>query len=162
MLVATVLGAALAGSAQAQYGFRPPTAPNWGPGFRPGLSPYLDLIRSGDPATNYYLGTRVEFQRRQNAADFRSDITDLYARERILGEDIPKPPRPVPTGTYSLLNNTGGYFNNTGTYFGYGARPQPPIIRPGTFSPPARSAGTPPRTGPSPGFPPNPTFGTPR
>jgi hypothetical protein len=155
-----VLGLTLAGGAHAQYYPRPQAPPNYGVGFRPGLSPYLNITRGGsDPATNYFLGTIPEFQRRYNAQVFREDITDLYAREQLAGENLPRPRAPVPSGTYSLVNNTGGYFNNTGSYFGNGARIQSPVIRPGVYSGPPRTAGSPPRTGMSPGFPPNPTFG---
>jgi len=31
---------------------------------RPALSPYLNLLRGGDPAANYYLGVMTEFDRR--------------------------------------------------------------------------------------------------
>jgi hypothetical protein len=128
-------------------------------GFRPGLSPYLNITRGGsDPATNYFLGTVPEFQRRYNAQVTREDITDLYAREQLAGENLPRPPRAVTSGTYSLVNNTGGYFNNTYNYFGNGARIQAPIIRPGQYSPPPRTAGSPARGGNSPGFGPNPSF----
>jgi hypothetical protein len=161
LLVAAVLGLTFAGNGFAQTGFKPLQPPQWGPGYRTPLSPYLKLTLPGDPATNYFLGTIPEFQRRQNAADFRADIEDLYTRDRLLGEELPRPRPPIPSGTYSLLNNTGGYFNNTGYYFGSPARPQRPIIRPGTYPPQAHTAGTPARSGMSPGFPPNPTF-TPR
>ena len=74
-------------------------------------------------------------------------------------ENLPRPRAPVPSGTYSLVNNTGGYFNNTYNYFGTGARIQPPIIRPGQYTAPPRTPGAPARGGNSPGFAPNPTFG---
>jgi hypothetical protein len=158
-----VLGLTGVGSAAAQFYPRPTPPPNYGVGFRPGLSPYLNITRGGsDPATNYFLQTLPEFQRRYNAQVFQEDITDLYARERLADERLPVIRRPVPSGTYSLVNNTGGYFNNTYNYFGTGARIQAPIIRPGTYSPPPRTPGAPPRGSLNPGFPPNSTCGGPR
>jgi hypothetical protein len=153
---AAVLGITLAGSASAQGPFRPQAPPNWGPGYKTPLSPYLNLTRPGDPSTNYFLGTIPEIQRRANAQEFREFEQDTLARERQLGEDLPRV-RPISSGTYSLVNNTGGYFNNTYNYFGNGARPAAPIIRQGQYTRPPQKPGSPPRTGNSPGFPPNPT-----
>ncbi len=134
--------------------------PNWGTGGTPILlNPYLNLTRQGDPSANYFLGTLAESQRRQNATDFRSSIDDINARERHLAEDLPQPRGPIPSGTYSLVNNTGGYFNNTFNYFGNSARPPGPNNRPGTYLPPPQAAGSPAHYGNSPGFPPNPSFG---
>src|SRR3954453_72218 len=76
---AALLAAARPASAQ----FYNPAAagqPMYGPGYRPGLSPYLNLLRGNDPAVNYYLGTIPEFQRRANAQAFSSAILDLEAR----------------------------------------------------------------------------------
>jgi hypothetical protein len=150
----------LAGSASAQTtGFQPVRPPVWAPGGRPVLlNPYLNLIRGGDPSANYFLGTLAESQRRQNAYMFRTDIEDINARLRPSPEEIPRPRAPVPSGTYSLLNNTGGFFNNTSYYFPNAARPPSAINRPGVYAPPATPAGVPSRYGISPGFPPNPTF----
>src|SRR5262245_47566303 len=80
---------------------------------RPGLSPYLNLIRGGDPAANYYLGVIPEQQRRFNAYQTRSALQDLEARTARPTEDandaLTKP-----------LNQTGhavGFGNQLG-YFG--------------------------------------------
>ena len=35
---------------------------------RPALSPYLNLLRGGDPAANYYLGVMTEYDRRYREA----------------------------------------------------------------------------------------------
>ncbi len=51
---------ALQGPAAAQVTVNPPV----GPGPRPALSPYLNLLRGGNPAANYYLGVLPEFDRR--------------------------------------------------------------------------------------------------
>src|SRR6516165_2454005 len=86
MAIAAVLGLCLASSAFGQsYGssiaFRPIGPPAWGPGGQPVLlSPYLNLIRGGDPAANFFLGTLAEFQRRQNAYDFRYNIDTINVR----------------------------------------------------------------------------------
>jgi hypothetical protein len=154
---AAALVLVLANSALAQTaGFQPIRPPVWAPGGRPVLlNPYLNLIRQGDPAANYFLGTLAESQRRQNAYIFRTDIEDLNARIRTAPEDLPRPRGPVTSGTYSLLNNTGGYFNNTSYYFPTAARPASAINRPGVYAPPPRPAGAPSRFGISPGFPPS-------
>jgi hypothetical protein len=110
-----VLAALLAvESAQAQitggyYGRSGP--PNYGPGFRPQLSPYLNIIRGRDFGVDYYLGTRQEFLRRQNTATFRSEIDELRAREggAVPGAEVV---RPVESGTATTFGNTLGYFNN--------------------------------------------------
>src|SRR4051794_3494080 len=69
-------------AAQAQYspGFGPPINPPYGVGYRPGLSPYLNLLRGGDIASNYFLGTVPEFQRGANTATFRDRIGTLEGR----------------------------------------------------------------------------------
>jgi hypothetical protein len=138
-LVAAVLGLALAGSANAQYSFRPPAPPAWGPGYTPSLSPYLRLTLPGDTATNYYLGTVTEFKRREAAQELRSFEGQTRANEQALADDIPQA-RPLVSGTAALTNNTGGYFNNTGSYFGSGARPTISALRAGQYN---RSPGTP-------------------
>ncbi len=69
-----------AGQASAQY---PPSSylnsPNYGVGFRPRLSPYLDLANGGNPAVNYYLGTLPEFERRGTQRLYGAAISDLAA-----------------------------------------------------------------------------------
>ncbi len=157
---AVVLALALAGSASAQTsGFQPIRPPVWAPGGQPVLlNPYLNLLRGGDQSANLFLGTLAESQRRQNAYLFRTDIEDLNARTRTNAEDLPRQPSPVRSGTYSLLNNTGGYFNYTSFYFPNAARPPSTTRRPGTYAPPLPTAGAPSRYGISPGFPANPNF----
>src|SRR5262245_37092258 len=89
MLLVTALALAgltlSAGAASAQYGTYP--VPNYGPGYRGNISPYLNLFRGQNTGIDYYLGTRSESQRRLDARTFRDDITDLRARERVLEED---------------------------------------------------------------------------
>src|SRR5439155_522204 len=65
----------------------PYAAPNYGPGYRPQLSPYLNLVPFNDPArpaVNYYLGTLPEFQRRSNAVLFQSEIRALENRPPVV------------------------------------------------------------------------------
>lgn len=139
---------------RAQYGRYP--VPNYGPGYRGNISPYLNILRGTNTGIDYYLGTRSEFQRRANAEEFRSELYSLEGRERLQREDLPNLVRPIPSGSYALINNTGGYFNNTGSYFAYPGRQGSQPIRPGSYAPPPRRAGSPSRSGPNPGFQPKP------
>jgi hypothetical protein len=105
-----------AGTARAQ--FAPPARPNYGPGYKPQLSPYLNLIRGGDPAANYFLGTIPEQQRRYNAQVFGSEISELD--RRTLG-NVLTPEEAI----FKTLPGTGHptAFGSTGYYFGGGTNP---------------------------------------
>lgn len=155
LLIAAVLGlTASAGLAEAQFGRQ--QVPNWGPGYRNNISPYLNILRGRNTGVDYYLGTRSETQRRQNAQEFRDDLGAIQGRELFQDEDIPQLVQPIPSGSYALMNNTGGYFNNTSAYFSYPGRSGAQPIRPGIYTPPPRRSGTPPRRGSNPGFQPTP------
>jgi hypothetical protein len=126
------LFALAAGPAHAQSGF-PYQRPNYGPGFRPGLSPYLNIARGGNPAVNYYLGTLPEFDRRVNQRVVRSEILDLERREAETAAAL--------SPTADLLNPLPGTghptaFQDTANYFG------PTTARPGaalgTYTAPRR------------------------
>src|SRR4051794_41899513 len=111
--LAGLAGAADLASAQVQAPYVGPVArPNYGPGYRPQLSPYLNLLRGGDPAANYYLGTLPEFQRRANAQTFSSEISELD--RRVLGNVPTEETRlfqPLPgSGHPTAFGNTGSYF----------------------------------------------------
>src|SRR5438874_5511852 len=58
----------------------------------PDLSPYLNLLRGGNRAANYYLGVVPEVERRNNAAAFSAGISDLSRRldltQEALGEEL--------------------------------------------------------------------------
>lgn len=106
---------AAAGPAAAQFG--PPGRPNFGPGYRGNISPYLNITRFNNnnngnnnffsnAGINYYLGTRSEQQRRSNAAQFREEIGTLQEEDRT-----------ITSGTQSVPNTMGRYFNNTGGFF---------------------------------------------
>jgi hypothetical protein len=56
-----VLTAANLASAQTLFNPNPTIS---APYSRPALSPYLNLLRGGDPAANYYLGVMTEYDRR--------------------------------------------------------------------------------------------------
>jgi hypothetical protein len=125
-----VLGALVCGSpAQAQ----PFPGPNYGPYGGPPLSPYLNLLRGGDPASNYYLGVIPE---RFNRAAFGQimgsggyggygfrnlDIRDPgdrygnFPRPSAGAEDLIDEPLPS-TGHATFFGNTAGYFGHPGGY----------------------------------------------
>ena len=50
------------------------------PFYRPTISPYLNLLRGGNPAVNYYLGVVPEVERR--AEDYRVNQEILYLQRR--------------------------------------------------------------------------------
>lgn len=161
LLIAALLALPLTATpALAQYGRYP--VPNYGPGYRGNISPYLNIFRGTNTGIDYYLGTRSEQQRRTNAQEFREELDALPYRDTVRGEDLPNVVRPIPSGSYALLNNTGGYFNNTGGYFAYPGRGGNQPIRPGAYTPPPRRAGSPSRTGPNPGFQPRPFVNPPQ
>jgi hypothetical protein len=114
-----------AGTASAQA---PPIRPGIAPYNRPQplLSPYLDLLRGGDPAANYYLGVVPERERRRNDVIFRGAILDLEQRTQQLaeGEDVFTPLRS--TGHMTAFGYTGTYFGTTRT------QTQAPATRPPT------------------------------
>lgn len=107
-----------ADQASAQFGG--PNVPNYGPGYRGNISPYLNLFRGrtngggfNANAIDYYLGTRAEQQRRQNASEFRDEIDDIERRDRI--GDVPDDEgrdRPIETGTSTRFGSTLGFYNN--------------------------------------------------
>ena len=135
-----------AATAEAQFGggggqpggmIGPRQPPLYGPGYRPALSPYLNLLRGGDTSQNYYLGVIPEQQRRANDRFYRREIADLEDRTRPDGggfdedEDIPQ----ATSGTRTYFNNTAGYYRNSGAFA------STPVTRAGT-APPKRSSRT--------------------
>ncbi len=116
-----------AGSAGAQYTPYPrPYSSGYPilPG--PRLSPYLNLLRGGDPAANYYLGVVPERERR---ILFGSAIQDLAQRPAAAPPDSPDLVPPLAETGHAT------YFNNTSTYFNTSGR---------TYVPPARAPARPP------------------
>jgi hypothetical protein len=102
--------AVLPASAQFTYPFQPP---RFGPGYQTQLSPYLNLLRGGDPAANYYIGVVPEFQRRQ-------DRNMIYGTLQGMQNQLPAPPRVRETDIDQPLPSTGHptAFGYTGSYFG--------------------------------------------
>jgi hypothetical protein len=99
-----------AGSAQAQF------YPRGGAGYtnpygRPQLSPYLNLLRGGDPAANYYAGVLPEIQRRSLNAQFGAAINDIdrrfYAQQP--GDELGEVT--TTTGHATAFMNTSSYFS---------------------------------------------------
>lgn len=110
---------ATAGGASGQ-GFGKVGRPNYGPGYRGNISPYLNLARTGNfglgnAGINYFLGTRSEQQRRLDARDFRSEIGNLTQETQNI----------ITSGTTPQQNSLQKSFNNTGGYF----PPAGPTIR---------------------------------
>src|SRR5260370_40419351 len=61
--------------------------PNFGPYWRPQLTPYLDLARGGTPAVNYFLGTLPEQSRRNNFSFLNESLQDLDARTPAIARE---------------------------------------------------------------------------
>lgn len=101
--------------ADAQYGKY--SRPNYGPGYRGNISPYLNILRGQNTGIDYYLGTRSETQRRSNANEFRGDIGDLSLRETELRDRVLEP-RITSGQTTTKTNDLRYYYNNTRSYFG--------------------------------------------
>jgi hypothetical protein len=96
-----------------QYNFRPYDVYS-----RPYLSPYLNLLRGGDPAANYYLGVLPEMQRRAFLNRYLEDFQYLYQRTNqnrdLLEDQLFREPliRTLPpTGHPTGFMNYGTYFN---------------------------------------------------
>ena len=103
--------AGLSDGAYAQYPpYSPYGYPQYGP-MRPQLSPYLNLLRGGNPAANYYGGVLPERQRRAQAYQFGSEIQDLERREAApLEPEDREAPRLGETGHYVQFLNLSPYY----------------------------------------------------
>jgi hypothetical protein len=105
--------------AQNVYPYGPPS---YGPYSQTQLSPYLNFLRGGLPAANYYVGTLPEFQRREQAKVFQGEITTAinYANNPVGGALLPDETgllRPLPQAGHPTA------FGYTGNYFGGGTLP---------------------------------------
>src|SRR5262245_47857361 len=135
LLIAIVGGAALwasGGVAHAQFGpasgptygsFGPtgPYAPNFYNRQTQPLSPYLNLLRGGNPAVNYYYGVRPGTMAGAYPGNYGNPGAMNLQRQTFfpyvdtLAEFEPGEPRSGigPTGHSSGFNNTLGYFGGT-------------------------------------------------
>lgn len=112
-----------AGNASAQSYVRN-TPSLYGRGYRPLLSPYLNLLRGGDPAINYYLGTLPEIQRRQNDTFYQQQIADLEKKEAAKpGAEEDEVPAMASTGLPVAFGTTRKMYNDTSAFF-------PPVALP--------------------------------
>jgi hypothetical protein len=102
-------------------------ASTYGPFSRPALSPYLNLIRGGDPAANYYLGVVPERDRRANTVQFGAQLLDLEARSDAASRAAPEPdiPQLGATGHPAYFLNYSSYYNFAGA-----GRPAQPAAAP--------------------------------
>ncbi len=80
----------------------------------PGLSPYLNLLRGGSPAANYYNGVIPERDRRAFELESRQSILDLEQRTQMPTEGEDLLPTLPETGHATRFGYYGQYFN-TGT-----------------------------------------------
>ena len=95
-------------SAQAQYFQRP----QFNPYAQPAISPYLDIVRGGNPAINYYLGTLPEIDRRGMALQqqyLQNQVNQIQQQPPSLEDQdfIPAVPQ---TGHPTGFQVYGGYF----------------------------------------------------
>jgi hypothetical protein len=80
---------------------------------RPTLSPYLNLLRGGNVAANYYLGVIPDIQQRALNAQYGSAILDLERRTERVEPAAPDELLPAlpSTGHPTYFMNYGGYYN---------------------------------------------------
>jgi hypothetical protein len=103
------------GGGGARYGPPPPGGP-----YGPGLSPYLNLLRGGPPAVNYYNGVLSERDRR---------LFQQQAGQSIMGlEQQISAPQSDSEDLLSILPGTGHP-----TAFGYSGAYFPSTVYPGRY-----------------------------
>ena len=78
----------------------------------PAFSPYLNLVRGGSPAINYYGLVRPEVQFRQALLGFSQDLAQNQQALGVLAADGTMLPL---TGHPTQFMNLGGYFMNNGS-----------------------------------------------
>jgi len=100
-----------------RYGPPPPGGP-----YGPGLSPYLNLLRGGLPAVNYYNGVLSERDRRLFQQQAGQSIMGL---EQDIGAAAP--------GSEDFLSSLGGTGHPTA--FGYSGSYFPATAYPGRYGP---------------------------
>jgi hypothetical protein len=111
---------------QAQYPYSPysPYSPYAYGGYsRPTLSPYLNLVRGGNRAANYFLGVVPEIDRRNQYPQFSSQIQDLERRANNLASTEESPPQLQETGHAAQFGNLSPYFTYGSSYLNSGSIP---------------------------------------
>src|SRR5262245_50748793 len=113
VLMAAIMFVLAPAVAHAQFAQR---SPQFNPYNRPALSPYLDVVRGGNPAINYYLGTLPEIDRRYMAAQqqfMQTQIGQLQGQTTTGDQEdfIPVLPQ---TGHAAAFQVYGGYFQFQG------------------------------------------------
>jgi len=78
----------------------------------PLLSPYLNLLRGGDPAANYFLGVVPEARQRQYNAQFANAVYNLDRSIYQPAEGDELPEITTTTGHPTAFMNTGSYFGS--------------------------------------------------
>jgi hypothetical protein len=96
---------------QAQYSLRPGIST---PPPRPTISPYINLLRGGDQALNYYGLVRPEFRALDTAAALQQQVDDN--RAGLTGRSTTLPA----TGHSATFLNYRGYFLTMGVGGGQG------------------------------------------
>ena len=113
-------------------------APPYGVGYQTLLSPYLNFLRGGDPASNFYLGVIPEQQRRANTRLFGTEIGRLQQQQQLqqgqqqgaaLDADLFTP---LPTTGHPVaFGNYGGYYPQVNSLRRTGpSQPAKPLNRP--------------------------------
>jgi hypothetical protein len=100
---------------------RPPVMGGYGPygPSGPALNPYLNLIRPGSPAINYFGGVLPERERRLYQQEFSQSLLDIEQRGTAAPEAEDLLPTLPSTGHPTQFGYYGSYFPT----MGYGARP---------------------------------------
>jgi hypothetical protein len=123
------------GITQAQYTPPSPARPLFPQPQTPRLSPYLNLLRGGDPAANYFLGVVPERQQRVLNSQLESAIDTLDRRTAAGAEVVIDDVRPKalpPTGHPVRFLNASPYFLGGTSPQGFGATTvvSPNAVRP--------------------------------
>ncbi len=94
--------------AQAQY-----VAPQVSPYGTGGISPYLNLLRSGNPAVNYYGLVAPQIQAQTQIGQLQQQQQQLAQQQSVVAP--PTNRAPVTTGHQTRFMQYNQYFNTTGT-----------------------------------------------
>lgn len=107
--VAALLMLAAVSSAQPAPYVRQSTNPY----YTPPLSPYLNMLRGGNPAVNYYLGVVPEFQQRTLNAQYGAQLQNMNQR-MAESPELPEMDELLPT---LPATGHGTQFMNASPYF---------------------------------------------